>query len=251
MGHAISQSKSNSILEKRNQFLYQEEDYRWFMQKYPGEIKEDCYDERIVVTTFPNNLNTQDLEEYVDRKFSNLDDDIINKMKTLIKASLDANMEKNDVSSMEKNDASSMGKNDASSMENNKSSVDKKELQTVESRSDTIKEGSEEDNSHTYYHLNGSENLLSFDFNTNGKATATLIEILSEKSYTNNELKISIGYIKLTRKSKNATNTNTMENYWNSNRHQIVKALQYKYGKQLKRELNDGSSNQFHTHTSD
>ncbi|UJR09180.1 hypothetical protein I4U23_013428 [Adineta vaga] len=132
---------------------------------------QDLCEERLVVTTFPSNLAKADFEEYVDRKFSNLDNNNREKMK---------------------------------------------ELFNVDTNSDI----------QTY---------VSFDNESNDAIGATLTQILLERNNDYNELKISVGYIKFT--SRSTCDSNYLRDYWQSNTERVVKALQYKYGLELKNEL--------------
>jgi hypothetical protein len=77
------------------------------------------------------------------------------------------------------------------------------------------------------------EKNVTFDYGVNGAITATLTMMLFERA--GDELKISVGYINYTRQP--TTGWHHLPNYWQSNTDKVVKALQYKYGLELQREL--------------
>ncbi|CAF1015044.1 unnamed protein product [Adineta steineri] len=222
MGSKQSQPSINYIAQQSNRFSDQRDDYEWFIQHYPGGIRHDSYDERIVVTTFPTNLTIEDFDEYIDRKFSDLNADNREKMKTLIKVNLDPSSEYTDASPSEENGLP----------------LNNDEYGTTESSRNTTAENHVKCNKNKTPYFSDNEKMFSVNCAPNGRTTATLIEILFEKSSQQNEYKISIGYIKLSRMSKNGSHN--IDNYWIPNQDRITKALQYKYGKQLKRELKDG-----------
>lgn len=157
------------ISSHANKFVQQKQDYDWLIKPCSGGEGADVFDERVVYTTFPNNLAKNDFEEYIDRKFSNLDDTNRDKIKALFKATKDVDLEKN----------------------------------------------------------------VTFDYGVNGAISANLIMMLFER--TGGELKISVGYIKYIRKP--TIGWHHLPNYWQSNTDKIVRALQYKYGLELQREL--------------
>ncbi|UJR09181.1 hypothetical protein I4U23_013429 [Adineta vaga] len=160
---------STYIVSKADRFLQQKRDYDWFITPCTGGNGRDDSDERVVFTTFPSNLTKADFEEYVDRKFSNLDNNNRAKMKALYKANTDIDMEKN----------------------------------------------------------------VSFDYESDGAISAVLTQMLFERTQT--ELRVSVGYIKFTRRPTKGWHY--LRDYWQSNTEKVIKALQYKYGLELKKEL--------------
>lgn len=149
-------SKNNSSVSSRENFQGAEQDY---------------FEERVVYTTFPIDLPQPDFDEYIDRKFSNLDVSIRNEMKALLNVEKDGDMKKHIFSNDE------------------------------------------------------------FD----GSVSATLIQILRESNANSNELEISVGYVKFTRKSEQ--HRDQLQHDWKNNTERVERALQYKYGIQLQREL--------------
>lgn len=168
-GRRRTQKMSNYLATRANKFVQQKQDYDWLVEPGTGGNGQSDWDERLVVTTFPKNLSKAEFEEYIDRKFSELDHKIKERIKALYKALTDIDMEKN----------------------------------------------------------------VSFDYNTNGSISATLTQMLFEK--TSDEIIVSVGYMKFTRKPSNGWHF--VQNYWQDNAEKVVKALQYKYGVQLKNEL--------------
>ncbi|CAF1475481.1 unnamed protein product [Rotaria sordida] len=122
----------------------------------------DQCEERIVVTTFPNNITKADFNEYIDRKFFDLDNNIKETLKQPFECITNNDMEKS----------------------------------------------------------------VYFD-NTNGSISATLTQMLYER--TSDEIKVSVGYIKFT--------TRPTQNCWQNDTERVMRALQYRYGLQLKNEL--------------
>lgn len=150
-------------------FVQQKADYDWLITPCTGRSGLDNFVERVVYTTFPSNLSRYDFEEYIDRKFSNLDNTNRERIKALYKANRDIDLEKN----------------------------------------------------------------VTFDYGVNGAITAILTMMLFER--VGGELKISVGYIQYTRKP--TLGWHHRPDYWQSNTDRVVKALQYKYGLELQREL--------------
>ncbi|CAF3402758.1 unnamed protein product [Rotaria socialis] len=202
-----------------NQFLAQKKDYEWFIKEHPGNIKNDSYDQRMIVTTFPDHLTTKDFEEYVDRKFSDLDDGVRKKMKSLIEANTNDNKKENNSSGSSSPD---------SSVSANKYDVPEDELQTITEHYQGAF------NNNEYFHVNDTEKIVSLQCNANGTATATLVQILLEKNFTLNENKLIIGYIKFTRELENGSHD--IKDFWDRGKDRIARALQYKYAKQLNRD---------------
>ena len=78
-----------------NKFLAQKSDYDWLIKPCIGGFGTDNIDERVVYTTFPSALRKCEFEEYIDRKFSNLDNTNRERIKALYKATRDVDLEKN------------------------------------------------------------------------------------------------------------------------------------------------------------
>jgi hypothetical protein len=129
---------STYINAKADKFLQQKQDHDWLIAPWTGGNGKDDCDERVVFTTFPINLTKVDFEDYIDKKFSNLDTKNRDKIKALYKANTDIDMEKN----------------------------------------------------------------VSFDYECDGAISAVLTQMLFER--TSNELRVSVGYIKFTRRPTKA-----------------------------------------------
>jgi hypothetical protein len=227
MGNKDSRESPESpalIVPEYQQFMGQSQDYKWLIQSLPGETKHDSYDERIVETTFSNNLNAKDYEEYVDGKFGNLDDSIRRKMKRLIQINIDDNM----------------GNSGTSSCEEINEPVDQSNRVIIESSVTTTKKILDEHSKTEYYCVDSTENTVSLESDSNGETTATLIQILFEHDRINEKFKINVGYVKFTRKAKHGLDADTLKELWDSHKDRITRGLQYRYGKQLERELNMG-----------
>ena len=136
---------------------------------YEGE--QHSFEERVVNTTFPGDLHEHDFEEYVDRKFSNLNVSIRGMMKSLFKE-----------------------------------------------RKNT-----------------DAEQRVQLTDETDGSLAITLVQMLLDKDRESNELNVSVGYVKFLAKSRHSRDQ--LEQDWQINRDRIVKALEYKYGLNLKGEL--------------
>ncbi|CAF1015061.1 unnamed protein product [Adineta steineri] len=79
------------------------------------------------------------------------------------------------------------------------------------------------------------EKNISFNYESNGKISAVLTQILYEKLTSTGEIKISVGYSRYIRQTK--TNSQFEFEYWKSNEERVTKALQFLYGNTLLQEL--------------
>lgn len=85
---------SRYIVAQTNKFLRQKDDYDWLIAPCVGGGGKDDFQERVVYTTFPGTLSKSEFEEYVDFKFSSLNQNNRNKIKALFNAITDIDMEK-------------------------------------------------------------------------------------------------------------------------------------------------------------
>ncbi|CAF4087812.1 unnamed protein product, partial [Rotaria sp. Silwood1] len=170
MGNSNSIPSSYMVI-KANQFISQETEFRWFMGEKGGGHGQDTFERRVVLTTFPIDLQQEEFNEYVNKKFCDRDENTRNKIAALFKVNTDCDDEKN----------------------------------------------------------------VTFNYEPNGGISATLTQIVFEREHSRREIRISVGYTRCIRKPKQ--NERLDFNYWKSNQDNVIKALQFLFGKDLKQEL--------------
>ncbi|CAF1043957.1 unnamed protein product [Adineta ricciae] len=211
MGSRSSQLTSkNQPSDKPKKDSNEPADYTWFFENYPEDIKQDSYNERCVTTTLPNDLQIENIESFVNQKFSDLDDDMRKQVKQLIMA--------NRVEKQKTDRMSPSPSYEELANENNSSSKGTENIMTANANG--------ERGINEYCADNSTRNSLSVRYTDAHKITVTLIKMQLEKSSTVDELQITVGYIKVTRQIKD--DSTDMNTYWKRNGPRIQRALLHK-----------------------
>ena len=218
MGSIVSQSTPKiQPSDKLKKDSNQPADYTWFFENYPEDIKQDSYDERRVITTLPNDLQIEHIESFVNRKFSDLDDDTRKQVKQLIMTN---RVENRKTDRMSPSPSCKGPANEDNSLS--------KDIEII-----TTAKVNEERDFNDYCAVNSTTSSLSFRCEDADKITATLIKMQLEKSSTADALQITVVYIKITRQTKNGSTD--MNTYWKPNEHRIQKALLHKISQKIEK----------------